>query len=54
MSAVLMQLGQPVAFLSKALGDKHKQLSISEKKFLALIILRPCFESLRALIREYY
>jgi len=26
--AVLMQQGQPIAFLSKALGDKHKNLSI--------------------------
>lgn len=36
--AVLMQQGQPVAFLSKALGDKHKKLSICEKEFLALIM----------------
>lgn len=36
--AVLMQKGQPVAFLSKALGDKHKSLSIYEKEFLALIM----------------
>jgi len=29
--AVLMQQGQPIAYLSKALGDKHKALSIYEK-----------------------
>jgi len=36
--AVLMQREQPVAFLSKALGDKHKHLSIYEKEFLALLM----------------
>jgi len=36
--AVLMQKGQPVAYLSKALGEKHKALSIYEKEFLALIM----------------
>lgn len=36
--AVLMQQGQPIAFLSKALGDKYKNLSIYEKEFLALIM----------------
>ena len=36
--AVLIQKEQPVAFLSKALGDKHKQLSIYEKEFLALLM----------------
>jgi hypothetical protein len=36
--AILMQAGQPIAFLSKALGDKHKNLSIYEKEFLALIM----------------
>ena len=36
--AVLMQKGQPIAFLSKALGDKHKHLSLYEKEFLALIM----------------
>jgi heat shock protein HspQ len=34
--AVLMQKGQPIAFLSKALGEKHKHLSIYEKEFLTL------------------
>ena len=29
--AVLMQKGQPVAFLSKALGPTHSHLSIYEK-----------------------
>lgn len=36
--AVLMQQGQLVAYLSKALGEKHKNLSIYEKEFLALIM----------------
>ena len=36
--AVLMQKGQPIAFLSKALGDTHKHMSIYEKEFLALIM----------------
>jgi hypothetical protein len=36
--AVLMQNGQPIAYLSKALGHKHQQLSIYEKEFLALIM----------------
>lgn len=36
--AILMQNSQPVAYLSKALGDKHKNLSIYENEFLALIM----------------
>jgi hypothetical protein len=36
--AVLMQHGKPIAYLSKALGEKHKNLSIYEKEFLALIM----------------
>jgi hypothetical protein len=36
--AVLMQEHKPLAFLSKALGMKNKQLSIYEKEFLALIM----------------
>lgn len=36
--AVLMQHDQPVAFLSKALTQQHKHLSIYEKEFLALIM----------------
>ena len=36
--AVLMQHGQPVAYLSKALGESHKHMSIYEKEFLALIM----------------
>lgn len=36
--AILMQHGQPIAYLSKALGEKHKALSIYEKEFLALIM----------------
>jgi hypothetical protein len=37
--AVLMQKGQPVAFLSKAFGEKHKHLSIYDKEFLALLMV---------------
>ena len=37
--AVLMQQGQPIAYLSKALGEKHKSLSIYEELFLALIMV---------------
>lgn len=33
-----MQQGQPNAYLSKALGEKHKNLSVYEKEFLALIM----------------
>ena len=33
-----MQSGQPIAYLSKALGEKHQKLSIYEKEFLALIM----------------
>ena len=36
--AVLMQNNQPVAYMSKALAQHHKQLSIYEKEFLALIM----------------
>ena len=36
--AVLMQKGQPIASLSKALGETHKHLSIYEKELLALIM----------------
>lgn len=36
--AVLMQRERPVAYLSKALGPTHQQLSIYEKEFLALIM----------------
>lgn len=33
-----MQARQPIAYLCKALGEKHKALSIYEKEFLALIM----------------
>jgi hypothetical protein len=36
--AVLMLQGRPIAFLSKALGEKNKHISIFEKEFLALIM----------------
>jgi hypothetical protein len=35
---MLMQKGQPVAFLSKALGDKYKHVPIYDKEFLALLM----------------
>jgi hypothetical protein len=38
LGAVLLQQGRPLAYLSKALGVKNKQLSIYEKEFLALIM----------------
>lgn len=38
LGAVLMQKGQPIAFLSKALSEKHRYLSIYGKEFLALIM----------------
>jgi len=36
--AILMQNNQPMAYLSKALAQHHKHLSIYEKEFLALIM----------------
>jgi hypothetical protein len=36
--AVLLQNAQPIPFLSKALGQTHKAMSIYEKEFLALIV----------------
>lgn len=36
--AILMQKGQPIAFLSEALGESHKHMSNYEKEFLALIM----------------
>lgn len=38
LGAVLMQQGKPVAYLSKALGEQNKHLSIYEKEFLALMM----------------
>jgi len=35
---VLMQHGRPVAYLSKALSGRNKDISIYEKEFLALIM----------------
>ena len=53
--AVLIQHGQPLAFLSKALGPAHKHLSIYEKEFLALIMAverwRPYLQQQEFLIR---
>jgi hypothetical protein len=36
--AVLMQLGHPIAFISKALGPRSKGLSTYEKEYLAILI----------------
>jgi hypothetical protein len=38
MGAVLMQHGKPIAYISKALGERNRQLSIYDKEFLALIL----------------
>ena len=38
LGAVLMQNNQPIAYLSKALAQHHKHLSIYETEFLALIM----------------
>lgn len=38
-SAVLMQRGHPLAFLSKALGPKNQGLSTYEKEYLAILIV---------------
>ncbi|RLN03399.1 uncharacterized protein C2845_PM13G02930 [Panicum miliaceum] len=52
---VLMQKEQPVAYMSKALGPAHKNLSIYEKEFLALIMAvekwRPYLQRQEFLIR---
>jgi transposase InsO family protein len=36
--AVLMQVGHPIAFLSKALGPKSRGLSTYEKEFMAILL----------------
>jgi hypothetical protein len=36
--AVLMQFDKPIAYLSKALGEKNRAMSIYEKEFLALML----------------
>jgi hypothetical protein len=36
--AVLMQLGHPIAFISKALGPRSKGLSTYEKEYLTILI----------------
>lgn len=38
LGAVLMQQGKPIAYISKALGQKNRHLSIYDKEFLALIM----------------
>ena len=54
--AVLIQQGQPTTFLSKALGEAHKHLSIYEKEFLALIIVvdkwRPYLQMTKFVIKN--
>jgi hypothetical protein len=37
--AVLMQRNKPIAFLSKALSEKSRMLSIYDKEFLALLMV---------------
>lgn len=55
LGAVLMQLEQTVAFLSKALDDRNRHLSIYEKKSLCLIMVvdqwRSYLQHLEFLIR---
>lgn len=36
--AVLMQQGKPVAYMSKALSEKHRLMSIYEKEMLAIVL----------------
>ena len=36
--AVLSQKGHPVAFVSRALGPKNRQLSVYEKEYLAILL----------------
>jgi hypothetical protein len=38
MGAVLMQQGKPIAYISKALGERNRNLYIYDKEFLALIL----------------
>jgi len=56
--AVLMQHGRPIAFLSKAMGPQHQQLSIYEKEFLALIMAvekwRSYLQRQEFIIQTYY
>jgi len=33
-----MQLGQPIAYLSKAIGARHKSLLIYENEFLIMVV----------------
>lgn len=55
---VLLEKDQPIAFLSKALGPKHREFSIYEKEFLALILAveswRPYLRRQEFLIRTYH
>lgn len=36
--AVLMQEGQPIAYFSEGLADRHKKLSIYEKELMAMVL----------------
>jgi hypothetical protein len=38
LGAVLMQHGKPIAYISKALGERNKHLPIYDKEFLALTL----------------
>jgi hypothetical protein len=39
MGAVLIQHRKPIAYISKALGERNRHLSIYDKEFLALILV---------------
>ncbi|XP_038998743.1 uncharacterized protein LOC120124050 [Hibiscus syriacus] len=56
--AVLSQAGRPIAYLSKALGPKHADLSIYEKEYLAILMAvshwRHYLESGSFVIKTYH
>lgn len=56
--AVLMQVGKPIAYLSKPLGPAHQHLTIYEKEFLALIMAverwRPYLQRKEYIINTYH
>ena len=35
---MLMQQGKPIAYISKALGERNRHMSVYDKEFLALIL----------------
>ena len=36
--AVLMQNGKPIAYMNKALSERHKSMSVYEKEMLAIVL----------------